>query len=398
MDDETKAVVKEETAQEPLTEIDAEKEYTLFNFVKENGSVLFGCGTACVTVLAGGMRLASYLYHLAYWRYWNIDPALVSSPENYWLENIALSFLLSISVLMVQFAINPIIKSMILNRILVKRIKIDHSETHKYINEKDEVVKQFKKEKKEKEQFQKKTLATVYDDEIAMLDNYITESSTELKNDKREQKRLSIKIWALNIQVFFRHLLLVLCRMMFLFLVIFLSYLRNMLFLKAMITSVIYIAVLLVIFYYVEKSKAKKRVSKLSDEDIKEDINKIFDNLQSVSIIRMIENREIISNRTIRSLTTSVLAAFLVFLPSNYFYGFSDAKEKHIFMIAELGEKKYAVVASDSDYLITERVVITDQTAEIYVDEKKVFAKEDDPVIETVEFASSPTIQRGTAP
>ena len=100
----------------------------------------------------------------------------------------------------------------------------------------------------------------------------------------------------------------------------------------------------------------------------------------------------------IRMLFAMALGAYCCFLPSSYLYGFMDANSKDVFMITELDEHKYAVVASDSDYLIAERVIINDQESEVYVDEKKVFAKENDPVFETMKFSSSPKIKKGAAP
>ena len=236
---------------ESLENKPAKNDYSLFDFIKENGSVLFGCGTACVTILAGCMRFSSYLYHLAYWRHWNIDPALISSPENYWLENIALSFLLFVSGLMLLFAIHPIIQAMIFDKTRLKRLKEEHSESIKYINKYNERLKGFKKEKKEKEQFQRKTLVTLYDQEIAQLNNTIVSSSTMIEKGKNDHKKISKKIRALNRFINFRYLILLFSKVAIFILICSLSYPRNMRFLKSLGYSVVFIGFLVVVFYFV---------------------------------------------------------------------------------------------------------------------------------------------------
>ena len=113
MDDVTKDVTKNEEVQEEQAkeviqkkpeeqldgELKADEKYSIYHFITENSSILGMVGSVCIAIVAACLRLASYLHHLAYLRYWNIDTSLVAEPENYWFEKIGLSLLLVVTTI-----------------------------------------------------------------------------------------------------------------------------------------------------------------------------------------------------------------------------------------------------------------------------------------------------------
>ena len=69
-----------------------EESYSIYEFLKNDTSVLIAVISGLVAIILAFLKLGSYLYHTAYLNYWNIDSRLLTTQELYWLENIIFSF------------------------------------------------------------------------------------------------------------------------------------------------------------------------------------------------------------------------------------------------------------------------------------------------------------------
>ena len=74
-----------------------EESYSIYEFLKNDTSVLIAVISGLVAIILAFLKLGSYLYHTAYLNYWNIDSRLLTTQELYWLENIIFSFVFMIS-------------------------------------------------------------------------------------------------------------------------------------------------------------------------------------------------------------------------------------------------------------------------------------------------------------
>lgn len=100
-----------------------ENGYSIYEYLKKNTSILIAVVSALIAVVTMILKFGSYLYHIAYLNYWNIDPKLVSTPETYWLQDIALSFALLVTGIIYMSLMNETMSTFRKHKIYIKTAK-----------------------------------------------------------------------------------------------------------------------------------------------------------------------------------------------------------------------------------------------------------------------------------
>lgn len=102
-----------------------------------------------------------------------------------------------------------------------------------------------------------------------------------------------------------------------------------------------------------------------------------------------------ITNGQIVFLIVSSLIICSFYPLSEYYSGYVEASSKNTFLIIDKDNALYAVLATDTDYMIAEKINYLDNNAIIYSDIKYVFTKENEPMLKTEKLDSPPTVNKG---
>lgn len=338
-----------------------EDSYSIYEYLKKNTSVLIAVVSALIAIISMILKFGSYLYHIAYLNYWNIDPKLVSIPGTYWLEDIALSFALLVSGIIYMGLMNETMSTFKKHKYSIKTIKTMLND-NKYKFNKSKVV----TKKKIKKQSKKKESDGDYDIKLN-LETY--------KELKKWCKQASISAW-IQVVVYY-----------FLFeiiwgIVMYIAYLKqgdineksSMLFLSAILISGILIAITGYCFANINKAKIKEDCIKQSEKANDGNIELPMFPIRKINKLGV---RFYLSNKYIFRCCAFMIAIIIAFVFMEHEQGVKDAENlKGHVPIIQIENIDYAVTAQDKNIFVVEKIDIRDNMAVIYINEQTIIPKE----------------------
>lgn len=332
--------------------------YSIYEYLKKNTSVLIAVVSALIAIISMILKIGSYLYHIAYLNYWNIDPKLVSAPETYWLEDIALSFVLLVSGMIYMGLMNETMSTFKKHKYSIKTIKTILKENEYKVN-KSKVV----NKKKNKKQSKKKEPNGDYDIKLN-LETY--------KEIKKWCKQASISAWIQVVGYFF--LLEIIWGI-----VMYIAYLKqgdineksSMFFLSVILISGLFIAFSVYMIAGIDKEKNIKRIlTHLEDNDYELP-------MFPIRKIGKLGVRFYLSNKFIFRGCVFMIVIFIGFIFMEHEQGVQDAENlKGHVPIIQIENNDYAVTAQDKNIFVVEKIDINNNNAVIYVNEQTVIPKE----------------------
>lgn len=332
--------------------------YSIYEYLKKNTSVLIAVVSALIAIISMILKIGSYLYHIAYLNYWNIDPKLVSAPETYWLEDIALSFVLLVSGMIYMGLMNETMSTFKKHKYSIKTIKTILKENEYKVN-KSKVV----NKKKNKKQSKKKEPNGDYDIKLN-LETY--------KEIKKWCKQASISAWIQVVGYFF--LLEIIWGI-----VMYIAYLKqgdineksSMFFLSVILISGLFIAFSVYMIAGIDKEKNIKRIlTHLEDNDYELP-------MFPIRKIGKLGVRFYLSNKFIFRGCVFMIVIFICFIFMEHEQGVKDAENlKGHVPIIQIENNDYAVTAQDKNIFVVEKIDINNNNAVIYVNEQTVIPKE----------------------
>lgn len=332
--------------------------YSIYEYLKKNTSVLIAVVSALIAIISMILKIGSYLYHIAYLNYWNIDPKLVSAPETYWLEDIALSFALLVSGMIYMGLMNETMSTFKKHKYSIKTIKTILKENEYKLNKSKVVTK-----KKNKKQSKKKEPNGDYDIKLN-LETY--------KEIKKWCKQASINAWIQVVGYFF--LLEIIWGI-----VMYIAYLKqgdinkksSMFFLSVILISGLFIAFSVYMLAGIDKEKNIKRIlTHLEDNDYELP-------MFPIRKIGKLGVRFYLSNKFIFRGCVFMIVIFIGFIFMEHEQGVQDAENlKGHVPIIQIENNDYAVTAQDKNIFVVEKIDINNNNAVIYVNEQTVIPKE----------------------
>ena len=332
--------------------------YSIYEYLKKNTSVLIAVVSALIAIISMILKIGSYLYHIAYLNYWNIDPKLVSAPETYWLEDIALSFALLVSGMIYMGLMNETMSTFKKYKYSIKTIKTILKENEYKFNKSKVVTK-----KKNKKQSKKKEPNGDYDIKLN-LETY--------KEIKKWCKQASISAWIQVVGYFF--LLEIIWGI-----VMYIAYLKqgdineksSMFFLSVILISGLFIAFSVYMLAGIDKEKNIKRIlTHLEDNDYELP-------MFPIRKIGKLGVRFYLSNKFIFRGCVFMIVIFICFIFMEHEQGVQDAENlKGHVPIIQIENNDYAVTAQDKNIFVVEKIDINNNNAVIYVNEQTVIPKE----------------------
>ena len=332
--------------------------YSIYEYLKKNTSVLIAVVSALIAIISMILKIGSYLYHIAYLNYWNIDPKLVSAPETYWLEDIALSFALLVSGMIYMGLMNETMSTFKKHKYSIKTIKTILKENEYKFNKSKVVTK-----KKNKKQSKKKEPNGDYDIKLN-LETY--------KEIKKWCKQASISAWIQVVGYFF--LLEIIWGI-----VMYIAYLKqgdineksSMFFLSVILISGLFIAFSVYMIAGIDKEKNIKRIlTHLEDNDYELP-------MFPIRKIGKLGVRFYLSNKFIFRGCVFMIVIFICFIFMEHEQGVQDAENlKGHVPIIQIENNDYAVTAQDKNIFVVEKIDINNNNAVIYVNEQTVIPKE----------------------
>ena len=335
--------------------------YSIYEYLKKNTSVLIAVVSALIAIISMILKIGSYLYHIAYLNYWNIDPKLVSAPETYWLEDIALSFALLVSGMLYMGLMNETMSTFKKHKYSIKTIKTILKENEYKFNKSKVVTK-----KKNKKQSKKKEPNGDYDIKLN-LETY--------KEIKKWCKQASISAWIQVVGYFF--LLEIIWGI-----VMYIAYLKqgdineksSMFFLSVILILGIFIAITGYFFANINKEKLKEDLIKQSEKSRDGNIELPMFPIRKLGKLGV---RFYLSNKFIFRGCVFMIAIFICFIFMEHEQGVQDAENlKGHVPIIQIENNDYAVTAQDKNIFVVEKIDINNNNAVIYVNEQTVIPKE----------------------
>ncbi len=385
MDEETKDVTKSEEAQEEKQDAnEKDEDHSIYKLLKEDGTIIGAVGTALVTLLAFCLRMSSYLYHLAFLKYWDIDPNIVSEPENYWLENIAFSFLFTVSSMVYMNLLTNLLVEKALNKEPIRRVT---KELKKREKKRRQHQREISHDRNDLEKNRREHSTAYYNESKSFLDQeekqitMLQSEAVQLKQKIKESKKVHNKHYRLKLIGWSIPFTIVAS----------MSYART----SSSLLQRLGAALLSVFVYWIlalvsSKILIRKKIASLSDEDIwkEEGTNGLYSTLVKGS-------SELFTNDKIIVTVVMLICYGLIFLVLQNINGRTDAKQKRTFLIVNASDTAYAVITSDSDYMIAEEIMISDdsKSATIYSDSIFIISKESEPVLEKKSFEKAPIVK-----
>lgn len=353
----------EDNKPEPKSETPDKQEesYFIYEYLKKNPAVLIAVVSALVAVVTMVLKLGSYLYHIAYLNYWNIDSKFVSTPETYWLEDIALSFALLVSGMIYMGLMNETVSTFKKHKYFIKKIKTILKANEYKFNKSIVVTK-----KKNAKQSKKKESNNNYDIKMN-LEAY--------KEVKKWCKQASISAWMQVIVHFF--LLEIIWGI-----VMYIVYLSQG---NKSNNSLIFFCLVILIFGLLVAISCYHIVS-VDKEISKNDLNKSLIKLENndyelpmfpIRKIGKLGVRFYLSNNYIFRGCAFMFVIFISFVIIEHEQGEDDAKNlKDHICVTTIDNTDYAIIAQDSDNIIAERIDIKDKPPAIYDNEQILIPKE----------------------
>lgn len=340
---------------EPLTktentiesEIESEKnleDYSIFEYLKNNTSVLIAIVSASVAIIAAVLRFGTYLYHVQYLKYWNIDSMMYSTPETYGFENITVSFILQTFCTLFYIISYKTNKVFINRKTMIKKIKSFIKEEKRDIRQKKKEIKKCKQNK----------IAIEMQETISKCKFQIK----LLKSQKTEIKKILLKEYITNATLL-PFLVFVIC--------IILAREANSFF-KSLIIAFVFMTIIFGVTYFIAKISNNK-----STEIQIKDISK-----ESYPLTELIlsDANQLLSNLNIKGFIYYMFVFLSIFLFSKILCGHLEAKNDTDFPVIELNNKEYAIIYSNGEDLVAEEIIINGKNANIYINEQVIVSKE----------------------
>lgn len=334
-----------------------EESYSIYEFLKNDTSVLIAVISGLVAIILAFLKLGSYLYHTAYLNYWNIDSRLLTTQELYWLENIIFSFVFMISCVIYIGLLSESASTL-------KKCNYYKKYANKLIKKANNQVKELKIQ-----------LSAAQDIEIK--DNIAEEIKNIIfKIESVKKERGKIKLLA---------------RMQFIANAFFFSIVFGLIFyvtllqysnsskdgIKITVLLIIFMSIFITISSYfttvIDKQKMDDKCRSLFEENQKDvEIPMYpFRKLSKLGIKHYLSNKYIFK---ILFFMCVVLCSFL-YIQSEQGKSYADKIGSKI-SITTIDETAYAIIAVDSDNIIAERIEINDKNAVVYVNEQIIIPKE----------------------
>lgn len=368
MDDETKDVAKNEEKQQD-DKLKAEEKYSIYHFITGNSSILGMVGSVCIAVVAACLRLASYLHHLAYLRYWNIDTSLVAEPENYWLEKTGLSLFLFVSNMLYFFVTVRLLENRKIRLSKLKNnkntIKEQLKENEQSRNDKEIEIQSLKREQTEHSH-------DYYSERAKSLNEDLKERQDIVANLKNKNKEIKKAIANLKLGS------------------------SILLFFLSLFFGAFFILAFLPIFQSAKGSTITAIIILFAIR-LSAGLSVLMDKKDAVSpsFLSSCAKEKRISNFWIVFFVVIALLGGAAYSIYEYCAGDNAAKTKTSFEITQTHERLCAIIVADSDYLIAEEIQISDdsKSATIYSDSVFIIPKESEPVLEKKSFEKPPIVK-----
>lgn len=360
---EIKALTETEENTESVIESEkqSEEKYSIYEYLKKNTAVLIAVVSALIAVISTILKFGSYLYHIAYLNYWNIDPKLVSTPETYWLEDIALSFALLVFGIIYMGLINETMSTFRKQKYLIKIVKTILKDNEYKFNKSKEVTK-----KRSTKQNKKKESVDDYDMKLD-LETY--------KELKKWCKQASITAWG-QVVVYFILFEIILGMVMYI------AYLKqgnineksSMFFFSVILILGIFIAIIGYFFANINKEKLKEDLIKQSKKSRDGNIELPMFPIRKLGKLGV---RFYLSNKYIFRGCIFMIVIIFAFLFMEHEQGVQDAENlKKRISITKIDNNYYSVIIQDNDNFIAERIEVNNKDAIIYVNEQIIIPKD----------------------
>ena len=322
-----------------------EDSYSIYEYMKNNTSFLIACASALVAIMTVFFKIGSYLYTSKYLNYWHIDQKLISTAETYWWEDIATSFILQI-LLYIFYAIN--FKNN--NAYLCKKLYIRGFK------------KRNKKNKKRVQRIEKKLKLGTKD---------YKRIKTEIQDIKNEISDFKKIIWEYRLKNFLLFVFNIFINLFLTFFICLLLSRKSDSLYKTFSSAFILMLVLFLIIYVISKIYIK---AKRKDNNI---INNA-DNSEDYPLIKIATSniKILLSNNNIKFLMYYFVVISSMFIISRPISGYTDAKTEKNISVVIINNKEYALVYSNTDNFIAERIEIQGKNATVFVDEQMFISKE----------------------
>ena len=344
----------------------SEEKYSIYEYLKKNTAVLIAVVSALIAVISTILKFGSYLYHIAYLNYWNIDPKLVSTPETYWLEDIALSFALLVFGIIYMGLINETMSTFRKQKYLIKIVKTILKDNEYKFNKSKEVTK-----KRSTKQNKKKESDDDYDMKLD-LETY--------KELKKWCKQASITAWG-QVVVYFILFEIILGMVMYI------AYLKqenineksSMFFFSVILILGIFIAITGYFFANINKEKLKEDLIKQSEKSRDGNIELPMFPIRKLGKLGV---RFYLSNKYIFRGCIFMIVIIFAFLFMEHEQGVQDAENlKKRISITKIDNNYYSVIIQDNDNFIGERIEVNNKYAIIYLNEQIIIPKDNTEII-----------------
>ncbi|WP_295093982.1 hypothetical protein [Ruminococcus sp.] len=325
--------------------IQVEDSYSIYEYMKNNTSFLIACASALVAIMTVFFKIGSYLYTSKYLNYWHIDQKLISTTETYWWEDIATSFILQILIYLfyvINFKSN---NAYLCKKIYIKGIKNSLEKDKRTIH----II-----EKKLKPGIKgyKKIQAKIQDNKNKI---------SEYKRKLRKFRLINFLLFAFN----------VLINMILTFFICLLLSRKTDSLYKTVFNALILMLILFLIIFIISKIyiKTKRKGINIKDNT---------DNSEEYPLITIATSslKSLLSNNNIKILMYYFVVISSLFIISRPISGYTDAKTEKNISIALINNKEYALVYSNTDSFIAEKIEINGKNATVFVDEQIYIPKE----------------------
>lgn len=325
--------------------------------MKHNSSVLIGVISAIIAIITGVLKFGSYLYNIAYLNYWNIDPKFFSIPETYWLEDIALSFILLLfGVIIVGF---------------MNEISITYKKYNIYI-------KYFKKTLKNSKlsNFEYKSKQKKEKEPIDVFEN------TRIELEPNEFNEAKKECTVLKIVALIQYILYIILFQFLWAIIMCIAYLKigsinNSSLLEFILLTQFWGLLIVLTSYFlagIEKDKIKEKSIK---DLIKTDVKNFELPMFPIRKIYKLGVRHFLSNNHIFHASIIMFAVFLSFLFIEHDLGKQDSHNlKNNVLITKYDNSDYAIIAKSSDSIIAEKIEINNKDAIIYVNDQIIISND----------------------
>jgi len=344
---------------------------SIIDYFRKETSILIAALSVASVLFASYFKLCSYLNQVSYLKYWDISSTIVENTSSYWLNYIGFSFFFFIGS---AYSFLYIVSNY--------PVYLECSELLRAV--KKEINKTKKKCKKAKKELNK-TLRMLNNmeksDLIIRTNEKITSEKQEIESYEKDTVKFKTEINICKRYLRTQALIVIILIGMVLIpsVSLLIIYDRGNVFNSIILAIILYILVfialyvlhLIILFVRI----LLKKTLKLSSYS-KEDRHRILTAKKSATrIFRMNPDRKI-TNSDLFGVAILLFIYVVMFMLFSSQVGNSKAKDQKTFNVVKYCEEEYAIIQSDSGYIIAEKIDINEKEATIITGEQIVLKKE----------------------